>query len=111
MADWNLAFDYAAGFFLLLILLWYVNDKKIPLRSHRAFLVLVVNAYVSTVLEVAATLMARNMEAVGYNGFFVVMTLQDLAMNVLPITFTFYILQLAHIASCITFLGTAFGRM
>ncbi len=97
MADWNLAFDYAAGFFMLLILLWYVNDKKIPLRSHRAFLILVVNAYVSTVLEVAATLMARNMETVGYNGFFVVMTLQNLAMNVLPITFTFYILQLAHI--------------
>jgi len=33
MTDWNLAFDYATMTILLLIAVWYVNEKKIPMQS------------------------------------------------------------------------------
>ena len=97
MANWNLSFDYAAVFFLLLILVWFFNEKMVPLRSHRAFLVLLINALASTVLEIVTTWMGRNMDIVGYNAFFFALTLSNFAINITSVTFTFYILQLAHI--------------
>ena len=97
MANWNLSFDYASVFFLLLILVWYLNEKMVPLRSHRAFLVLLINDLLSATLEIVATWTLRNIEVVGYNGAFFTLTLSNLAVNITCVTFTFYILQLAHI--------------
>ncbi len=97
MAEWNLSFDYAAVFFLLLILVWYLNEKMIPLRSHRAFFVLLLNALLSSVLEIVALWMAREMDTVGYTAFFLLFSLRTLAIHLVPITLTFYILQLVHI--------------
>ncbi len=97
MANWNLSFDYAAVFFLLLILVWFLSEKMVPLRSHRAFLVLLINDLASATLEIIATWMARNIDVVGPNSVFFALTLSNLAVNLTCITFTFYILQLAHI--------------
>ncbi|MDE5863891.1 MAG: bifunctional diguanylate cyclase/phosphodiesterase [Lachnospiraceae bacterium] len=97
MTDWNLSFDYAAGFFLILILVWYFNEKRVPLRSHRAFLGLVFTTFLATGLEIISTWMARSMNTVGYERFYIVLTLQTLAINLVPIVFTFYLLLLAHI--------------
>lgn len=97
MTNWDLSFDYTAIFFLLIVILWIVSEKRIPLRSHRAFLVLIGTSFLATFFEIAATLMARNMDVVGYNSFYAVLTLQTLAINLVPMAFTFYILQLAHI--------------
>ncbi len=97
MASWNLSFDYASVFFLLLILVCFFSEKMVPLRSHRAFLVLLINDLLSATLEIIATWMIRNIEVVGYNGVFFALTLSNLAVNITCITFTFYILQLAHI--------------
>lgn len=97
MTNWNLSFDYAAVFFLVLILVWYFNEKRIPLRSHRAFLGLVVTTFLAAGLEIISTWMARSMDTVGYERFYVVLTLQTLAINLVPLVFTFYLLLLAHI--------------
>lgn len=97
MTNWNLSFDYAAVFFLVLIVVWYLNEKRIPLRSHRAFLGLVVTTFLATGLEIIATWMAREVNVVGYERFYAVLTLQTLAINFVPIVFTLYLLLLAHI--------------
>lgn len=97
MTDWNLSYDCAALFFLLIIILWVISEKPIPLRSHRAFLALVSASFFATFFEIAATVMARNMDVVGYNSFYAVLTLQTLAINLVPMAFAYYILQLAHI--------------
>lgn len=96
MTNWNLSFDYAAIFFLLLIFIWYFNERKIPLRSHMAYLVLLITTFMSTFFEISATWMARYMDVVGYDSFYAVLTLQTLAINLVPVTFTFYLLQLGH---------------
>ena len=38
MAGWNLAYDYAATFLILLIAIWYMTGKKIPIKAHKVFL-------------------------------------------------------------------------
>ena len=39
MLNWDLAYDYAAIYLLLIIIIWYFHEKRIPLASHRTFLV------------------------------------------------------------------------
>jgi diguanylate cyclase (GGDEF)-like protein len=97
MTHWNLSFDGAALFILLLIFIWYFNEKRVPLRSHHAFLILMFDVFASTGLEILATEMARNMDEVGFNRFFVVQTLQFFSFCMVSVVFSYYILLLAHI--------------
>lgn len=97
MTNWNLAFDYVAVFLLLLIFVWYFNERRIPLRTHRVFLIFLATAFMAAGLEITATHMARNMEMVGYNAFYNVLTLQTLAINMVPMSFAWYLLLLAHV--------------
>lgn len=97
MAYWNLSFDGAAIFILLLVFIWYFNEKRIPIRSHRSFLIFMAATFVATGLEVFATQMAQNMGEAGYNRFYAVLTLQTLAIHVVTISFTHYLLLLAHV--------------
>lgn len=97
MTYWNLSFDVAAILFLLLIFVWYFNEKRIPLRSHKAFLILLTTTFFSTGFEILATLMARHKDVVGYTAFYNVLTLQTLAVNMVPIAFSYYLLLLSHV--------------
>ncbi len=94
---WNLSFDAIAIFFLSLLFIWYFSEKKIPLRSHRIFLYLILLVLFATVFEIASTLLARNMNTVGYDIFYFTLTLQTFAINLVPVTFSYYLLLLAHI--------------
>lgn len=97
MTYWNLSFDAMAMFFLLLIFIWYFSEKRIPLRSHRIFLYFLVMVFLATGLEITSTIMARNMSDFGYNTFYLVLTMQTLAINLVPMTLSYYLLLLAHI--------------
>lgn len=97
MADWNLAFDYAACFILLLIMVWYFNEKRIPLKSHKTFLWLLVTDFAATALEITATHIARSMDTFRYSVFWFTLNLQGLLINLVPVVFAYYILQLGHV--------------
>lgn len=97
MTYWNLSFDAMAMFFLLLTFVWYFSEKRIPLRSHRIFLYFLVVVFLATGLEITSTIMARNMSDFGYNTFYLVLTMQTLAINLVPMTLSYYLLLLAHI--------------
>lgn len=97
MTGWNLSFDCAAAFMFVMIIIWYFNEKKVPLKSHRAFVALVSVSLSAALLEILSTLMARHMDAVGYNLFYNVLTLQTFAINLVSVAFAYYILMLAHI--------------
>lgn len=96
MADWNLSFDYVACFLLLLIVIWYLSEKIIPLKSHKAFFCLVAVIFVATATEIAATLMARLFPAFSYKIFFFVLSIQGLAINLVPMALAYYIFFLVH---------------
>lgn len=97
MTYWNLSFDAMAMFFLLLTFVWYFSEKRIPLLSHRIFLYFLVVVFLATGLEITSTIMARNMSDFGYNTFYLVLTMQTLAINLVPMTLSYYLLLLAHI--------------
>ncbi len=97
MITWNLAFDYSACFLLLLIFVWYFNEKRIPLKSHKAFLCLVTDAFCAAGLEIAATQMGRMDDIFSKTAFDITLNAQTLAINFVPLFFTYYVLLLAHV--------------
>lgn len=97
MANWNLAFDYAACFIFLLIMIWYFNERRVPLKSHKTFLGLLVVGFLATALEITATHIARSLETFHYSMFWFTLNLQGLAINLVPIAFAYYILELGHV--------------
>lgn len=97
MANWNLAFDYAACFIFLLIMIWYFNERRVPLKSHKTFLGLLVVGFLATALEITATHIARSLEMFRYSVFWFTLNLQGLAINLVPVAFAYYILELGHV--------------
>ncbi len=96
MTDWNLAFDYAAIFILILISVWYLNEKRIPMKRHSFFWVFLNTVLFATIFEIGATLAARYMNIVGYNTFFVILTLQSVFIDLTPLSLAYYLLLNSH---------------
>lgn len=97
MIDWNLSFDIAALFIMVLVFIWYYNEKRIPLISHRAFLVFMGTCFAATGLEILAAQLTQNIEETGYDSFYIVFTMQNMAFNLVPVTLAYYMLLLAHV--------------
>lgn len=97
MLNWDLAYDYAAIYLLLIIIMWYFHEKRIPLASHRTFLIALSAVFASTGLEIVSTKLAQTTGTAGSTGFWVTSTLQHLALNAIPLLFAYYVLQIVHI--------------
>lgn len=97
MAYWNLAFDCAAIFFLLLIFVWYFIEKRIPFISHRIFLHFLALVFVSTGLEVIGAEFFLNPQNVNENIMYCVLSLQSLATHLMIVIFSVYLFSLAHV--------------
>lgn len=97
MADWNLAYDYIAAFLLLLILIWYMTGKRIPLKAHRVFLLLVTMVFFSTALEITATHIALNLDVFSEKAMYISVAFQNLSLNLVGIILAYYILELGYI--------------
>jgi len=52
MIHLNLSYDYVAAFFLLMLMVWYITEKKVPLQSYRFFFYVILTAFFATVLEI-----------------------------------------------------------
>lgn len=96
MTDWNLAFDYAAIFILILIGVWYWHEKRIPMKQHAFFWLFLNTVLLATVCEIGATLTARYVDIVGYDTFFVVLTLQSIFIDLTPLSLAYYLLLNSH---------------
>lgn len=97
MLNWDLAYDYAALYLLLIIIVWYFHEKRIPLASYVTFLVALACVFGSTGLEIVSTKIAQQFGTEENAGFWITSTLQHLAINALPLLFAYYVLQMAHI--------------
>jgi diguanylate cyclase (GGDEF)-like protein len=51
---WNVTFDVAAVVVLLVLFIWYLVEKRIPLRSHTVFLELITCGFIAASLEILA---------------------------------------------------------
>lgn len=96
MREWFLTYDYVAAFMLLIIILWYFCEKRIPLRNHIVFFVLIFTSFLSDCMEIIVTQMA--MTGRYQNGItFCMLSVQKLIFNLIPVIFVYYVLSLAHV--------------
>lgn len=96
LTDWNLSFDYTAIFGYMIVYLWMLNEKRIPMRSYRVFRMLLATSLSAAFLEILATMFARSIDRTGYPLFFTALSLQTLCINFVPLFFLYYVLLLAH---------------
>lgn len=95
MNFWNLSYDYAALFFLFLIGIWYFNERKIPRRSHKTFLLLMIAIFFATVIKILATELITGLfyhETL----YVILMSLQVFATNMIAIIFSIYLLLMVN---------------
>ena len=59
MSECNLAYDYSAILILITMIIWYFLEKRIPLKSHRFFLIYILSAFGTTVIEVLSVWVLR----------------------------------------------------
>lgn len=97
MTGWNLAYDYVATFLILLVVVWYMTERRVPVKAHRAFLVLVSVVFVATCTEIAATHMALGTSEFDSDMVYLVIDAQNVFLNLVAVAFAYYILQLGHI--------------
>lgn len=97
MLNLDAAYDYAAIYLLLIIIVWYFHEKRIPLARHRTFLVALTTVFMSTGLEIVSIRLAQTYGTGGQIAFWVVSTLQHLALNATPLLFAYYAVQIANI--------------
>ena len=96
MTDWNLAFDCAAMFVLVLLDIWYLSEKRIPMKQHTFYLLFLKTALFATIFEILATYAARYMDVVGYDLFFVILTIQSVLVDLTPLCLAYYLLLNSH---------------
>lgn len=98
MAKWNLSYDYVACFLLLIVIVWFFSEKRIPVKSHKAFLSIISIAFFANGVEVMMSQMAKSTVSTSSNAFLIVGHIQFLAFNLIPLAFANYIMLLGHVA-------------
>lgn len=85
------SFDFAAIFLLLLIMVWYLTEKKVPLKSHSMFFALVSMLFSVTVLEVITTHMGQYVSIEDSSVYSILMLLYSIMFNLVTIVFAYYV--------------------
>lgn len=97
MANWNLSFDFAAVMLIALMLVFFFDERMVPMRSHRVFLWILIISMLITTLEILATFMARHVDVVGYDKLYAVLSVYTMFLHLGPLTFSYYLLCLVHV--------------
>lgn len=95
MRDWFSSFDFAALILLIIIWIWFITEKRVPLKGHELFLRLIVLIVAATVLELAtefAWLYITPEESLLFEGLLI---LYSVAFNIILPTFAYYVSLLA----------------
>lgn len=96
MANVNAAYDYAACFLLLLVLFGYINEKKVPMRSHRAFVGFLVTSIVATCAEISALHLMNGTELGREKYGLFAVSVRMFALFMVPLAFYNYIIVLSN---------------
>ncbi len=91
MGKWNLSFDYAAILIVGIVLIWFVNEKRIPSRAHKVFLGIVVSLLAVFFVEVAEVHAFRHRENCSDEFISGILYVQMLATNVAAMFFAYYV--------------------
>lgn len=97
MVHLNLSYDYVAAFFEFMLLMWYVTEKKVPLKSYRYFGGVLTAALLATIFEIITFTMVRYPDRIPFNVVYTIMSWQMLFIHGFVICLTFCMLSMTHI--------------
>jgi len=97
MANLNLSYDYAAAFFLLMLMVWYITEKKVPLKSYRLFFYVILTAFFATILEIMTFEMLRFSDRIPFDVTYTVMSWQMFFIHTFITCLAYCMLNMAHV--------------
>lgn len=97
MTDYS--FNYATIFFLVILLIWFLTEKRVPLKSTSIFLGLVVLLGVFTVTEVVAGYASSHFPNRDNLLYTLIVVFYAITFNVIPSMFAYYVCNVVHLDS------------
>lgn len=97
IAVWDLAYDFAAAFGMIMLFIWYGNEKRIPSRAHKAFLGLCIGIFFVIAVEIVEVFFGRYREHIDDRAMYVVLYAQMLAVLVACMFFAYYVKLLTKV--------------
>lgn len=93
----NLSYDYAAAFFLLMLMVWYITEKKVPLNSYRFFFYVILTAFLSTVLEILTFEFIQIPDMVPFAVTYTVMSWHMFFLHIFVTCLAYCMLSMTHV--------------
>lgn len=93
----NLSYDYAAAFFLLMLMVWYITEKKVPLKSYRLFFYVILSAFLATILEILTFELLYLGERIPYRVTYTVMSWHMFFLHGFVTFLAYCMLSMAHV--------------
>ncbi len=93
----NLSYDYIATFFLFMLLVWYVTEKKVPLRSFRNFFYVILSAFLASLLETVGYIIVRYSNVVSIRYAYITTSFQMLFVHSFIVMLTYCLLSMVHV--------------
>jgi len=93
----NLSYDYAAAFFLLMLMVWYITEKKVPLKSYRFFFYVILSAFLATVLEIVTFELLYLSEKVPFSVTYTIMSWHMFFLHGFVTFLAYCMLSMAHV--------------
>ena len=90
MSSWSLAFDYAALTIIAILLIWYLSEKRVPMKSFNVFFVILINTLLATTMETIDTYMLEK-GITDTPVFELVVTMEMIFVNLVAILFMYYV--------------------
>lgn len=82
LLNWDLAYDMMAMTGMVILIIWYGNEKRIPSRAHRAFLGICIGILLMTAVEIAEVVVFRHRQQIDDVAMAVVLYLQMISVFV-----------------------------
>lgn len=93
----NLSYDYAAAFFLLMLMVWYITEKKVPLKSYRLFFYVILSAFLATIFEILTFELLYLGERIPYRVTYTVMSWHMFFLHGFVTFLAYCMLSMAHV--------------
>lgn len=91
LANWDLAYDFAAAFGMIMLFIWYGNEKRIPSRAHKAFLGVCIGIFLVIAIEIVEVFFSRYRFHISDEAMTVVLYCQMLAIFMACMFFAYYV--------------------
>lgn len=91
LPEWNLAYDFAAAVGMIMLFIWYGNEKRIPSRAHRAFLGTCISIFLLITAEITEVFFVRYREYISDVAMAIVLYAQILAVLTACLYFAYYV--------------------